>query len=277
MDIQNISSSLELGPDGIWHGPKAASLSYPVGGNAECFQVEDCSFWFQHRNHCIVAAVKAHAPQHGKTIFDIGGGNGFVSKGLKDSGFEVALIEPGYQGAVNAKRRGIDPVICATTDAARLRRGSLPAVGLFDVIEHIQDDRTFLDLMASLLVKGGRLYATVPAHSCLWSEEDQRAGHFRRYDIAGLARLFTGCGFRVLYSTYIFRVFPLPIFLLRSLPHKLGLRRSQAEAKIASSHVIGAGISRRIIDSLLSGEIDNIRNSIPMSFGATCLIVAQVH
>ena len=36
--------------------------------------------------------------------------------------------------------------------------------------------------------ENGRLYATVPSYSFLWSEEDILAGHFRRYTLKGLSK-----------------------------------------------------------------------------------------
>ena len=41
-------------------------------------QLEEDSFWFNHRNNIIANAVKKHSK--GNVFFDIGGGNGFVAK-----------------------------------------------------------------------------------------------------------------------------------------------------------------------------------------------------
>ncbi len=188
VDIQSISTGLKLGDDGIWYSHQDnQNISYPSDGNENCLAVEDGSFWFRHRNNCIASIVKTYPPQDNGTIFDIGGGNGFVSLGLANAGFDVALLEPGSVGTRNAKKRGLKNVICATTDAAKLKQHSLPAVGLFDVIEHIEDDLAFLQSIRNLMKKGGRLYATVPAYSFLWSEEDIFAGHFRRYALEDIS------------------------------------------------------------------------------------------
>jgi hypothetical protein len=106
MRIEALSPSLRLHEDGIWYGPRTEPLSYPADANDACFDLEDDSFWFQHRNRCIVSVVRRFLPQEGP-IFDIGGGNGFVSAGLEDAGFDVVLVEPGPAGAANAKKRGI--------------------------------------------------------------------------------------------------------------------------------------------------------------------------
>jgi 2-polyprenyl-3-methyl-5-hydroxy-6-metoxy-1,4-benzoquinol methylase len=102
-------SDLQRGENGIWRSGgrgKVAEVSYPNEGNRDCLGIEERSFWFSHRNRCIAATVGKFPPQG--AIFDIGGGNGFVARGLAEAGFEVVLVEPGEEGARNARQRGID-------------------------------------------------------------------------------------------------------------------------------------------------------------------------
>jgi SAM-dependent methyltransferase len=276
IDIQSISTGLKVADDGIWYSQNEQSISYPSGGNENCFSLEDNSFWFRHRNNCIISIVKSFPPPDGGTIFDIGGGNGFVALGLANAGFEVALLEPGGEGASNAKKRGLENVICATTDTAELKQQSLSAVGLFDVIEHNENDFSFLQSIRQLIKKGGRLYATVPSYTFLWSEEDVNAGHFRRYVLRDICKVLESAGFQLEYSTYIFRFLPVPIFLFRSLPFKLGLTGKEKSAKSASrDHASQGGPASRMLSSILRQEIRKLDGGKSMRFGGSCLVVAK--
>jgi len=276
VDMQSISTGLKLGDDGIWYSQENQNISYPSEGNENCFAVEDGSFWFRHRNDCIASIVKTYPPEDNGTIFDIGGGNGFVSLGLANAGFDVALMDPGSVGAFNAKKRGLKNVICATTETAKLKQHSLPAVGLFDVIEHIGDDLVFLKSIRNLMKEGGRLYATVPSYSFLWSQEDVFAGHFRRYTLKDISKVLECAGFQVEFSSYIFRFLPAPIFLLRTLPYKMGLSKKQRNAKSASrDHAEKGGAMAKILSLILHREIENLKNKKTMHFGGSCLIVAK--
>lgn len=276
VDIQSISTGLKLGQEGIWYASDSENISYPPDGNEACFSVEDVSFWFRHRNNCIVSVINSYPPINNEMIFDIGGGNGFVSLGLADAGFDVALVEPGHAGAYNAKKRGIENVICATTNTAKFKRHSLPAVGLFDVIEHIEDDLAFLKSVKELVKKGGSLYATVPSYSFLWSEEDVIAGHYRRYTLSDISEVLQSAGFHIEYSSYIFRFLPLPVFLLRTLPFKIGLSKGARKSSNTSrDHAASGGIARKIFDSILKSEIENLDKKKPMAFGGSCLVVAK--
>lgn len=266
MDIESLSADLKLHGDGVWYSAVQQVVSYPDEGHAGCFAVEERSFWFQHRNACIAAALETFPPQG--ALFDIGGGNGYVARGLEQIGFEVVLMEPGPAGVAHARARGLRYVICATLETANFRFASLPAVGLFDVIEHVEEDLKFLSSIRKFLQPGGYLYATVPAYSLLWSAEDLSAGHFRRYTRSEIAALLERAGFAVEFSSYIFRPLPLPILLMRSLPHRLGI---SARSDPKDEHVPPG----RLLDVLLSGEVANIRNLRPMRFGASCLVVAR--
>ena len=222
IDPRTLSANLERGTDGLWWPRTRSRVDYPDQGNAFCFQVEDHSFWFQHRNACILAVMSRLPP--GGVLFDIGGGNGFVARALVAAGLPAVVVEPGPEGARNARSRGLDPVICSTLDDAGFAEGALPAAGLFDVLEHIDDDRAVLQRLATLIAPGGRLYVTVPAYQWLWSTEDAISGHHRRYTTSGLTRVIRAAGFTVEFSSYLFWPLPLPILLLRAIPSRLGRR-----------------------------------------------------
>lgn len=209
-------------------------------------------------------------------IVDIGGGNGFVSLALREAGFEVALVEPGQTGARNARRRGLETVICATTESAQFRLGSLSAVGLFDVIEHIEDDVSFLSSIHQLVKQGGYLYATVPAHELLWSREDVVAGHYRRYSRKSLSKVLGQAGFTVELVTHLFRPLPIPISLFRVLPYRMGLAHSRDKRqKIARDHAVQGGVMSRVLQAALDSEVQNLENKTAMRFGSSCLVVAR--
>jgi SAM-dependent methyltransferase len=276
MDLSRISNSLEQTSDGQWRSRSSTAISYPDWGNQACFQVEDLSFWFQHRNACILEAMKQYPPPG--PVFDIGGGNGFVAKGMQDAGFQVVLVEPGVTGAKNAQRRGIGLVICATLEDAGFLPGSLPAIGLFDVVEHMQNDQEFLAKMRGQLSPGSRVYITVPAYSALWSQEDIDAGHQRRYSRRALRNLLLNTGLSVDFLTGFFQFLPPAIFAARVLPYRLGLAKSadpsHVDDQMKREHVPKGGFINDILGWLQRREIALIRARKETNYGASWLAVA---
>ncbi len=154
MNLRSIAPNLELDPHGWWTSTGVSKVAYPEEGNSLCFAVEDTSFWFQHRNRCIVKALEQFPPPG--VIFDVGGGNGCVARAIGDAGHDVVLVEPGLAGVQNALKRGVRHVVRAAMEDMGAKDETIPAVSLFDVLEHIPDDAGFMARIHRLLMPGGR-------------------------------------------------------------------------------------------------------------------------
>ena len=275
-DLGTACPELQAGEEGIYYSAASEAISYPEEGNEACFQIEDHSFWFRHRNDCIRELVKKFPPRGKGPIFDVGGGNGFVARGLMDAGWEVVLVEPGPSGARNAKKRGLEHVICGTTHSAGFKNGSLPAIGVFDVVEHIEDDLSFLRHLRDLLEPGGMLYLTVPAYNFLWSHEDAEGGHFKRYTLASMKMKLVEAGLKPVFGTYIFRFLPLPVFLFRSLPYRLGLiGKGNAGREVKRDHSQKQGFLGAMMARSFESEVNRIRVGKTCKLGASCLVAAK--
>jgi SAM-dependent methyltransferase len=276
MDLSRFATNLRLTEPGLWTSGAHARVSFPAGGHDECMGVEDSSFWFRHRNACLLEIFRALPP--GGTVFEVGGGNGFVAQALTRAGYETVLLEPGPDGARNALARGLETVVCSTFEAAAFRDGSIPAAGMFDVLEHSEDDVAFLGNVHRALAPGGRFYVTVPAYPALWSAEDEHAGHFRRYTAGGLRTRLANTGFGIERITYFFAPLVLPILLLRALPRRLGLASGGAEAidaKARRHHAPGPGPGERALGALLALELAQLRQGARIPIGSSCLAVAR--
>ena len=273
---EDFFNRLRCGEDGIYYAIGSEAVSYPEEGNEACFQIEDQSFWFQHRNDCIRELVRNFPPRGKGPIFDVGGGNGFVAKGLMDAGWDVVLVEPGPSGARNAKKRGLDHVICGTTHSAGFKNGSLPAIGVFDVVEHIDDDLGFLRHLRDLLEPGGMLYLTVPAFNFLWSHEDVDAGHFRRYTLGAMEKKLAEAGLKPVFGTCIFGFLTLPVFLLRTLPYRLGLvGKGGAGKEVKRDHSQKQGLLGAMMARSFELELKRIRAGKTCKLGGSCLVAAK--
>jgi SAM-dependent methyltransferase len=272
VDVQRIATNVTLGHSGIWFGKGRSEVSYPESGHSICLQLEDRSFWFRHRNRCILELLRQFPPSG--PFLDIGGGNGFVSCAIERAGVDVALLEPGLAGAQSARRRGLSTVICCTLEDLGLLPESIDGAGLFDVLEHIEDDTAFLRRVHSALRPGGRVYLTVPARKFLWSTEDAAAGHYRRYSPRSLATPIERAGFDIEFLTTIFWLLPAPIFLFRAVPSRIGIGRKEVLAHAEAEHLTNAGPLRTAVEWLQSVEVAAIRSRRIALCGASLLAAA---
>ena len=275
VNVASISAALHLDVQtGIWRadGDAAGPIAYPADQNDACFRLEDGSFWFTHRNKCLITAVRRFPPDG--FILDVGGGNGFVARGLIDAGYETALLEPGRDGARNARQaRQLPTVINATIEAAAIRPGSVPNVGLFDVLEHIEDDQAFARHLHDIMRPGGLLYLTVPAFNWLWSVSDVDAMHFRRYTKRTLTDVLAG-DFDVLYATCLFQRLVPVTALVRALPYRAGLTRPKPADAYEREHAVGRRRLAGIFSRMLNHEVRAIAAGKSLTVGSSLLVVA---
>ena len=131
------------------------------------------------------AAVRRYL---GRDVLEVGAGNGNTTRALCRGEFERwVCLEPDAALAgelSSASGRGELP------DCCQVRIGTLAdldeqdhhdTILYMDVLEHIADDRTELELAASQLTPGGHLVVLAPAHQWLFTPFDESIGHYRRY------------------------------------------------------------------------------------------------
>jgi len=272
-DIKDITTGL-INNDGVWYSASSSAVFYPELGNAFTFQYEDLSFWYKHRNNCIIETIKNFPPIE-NTIVEIGGGNGYVARALEQNKFSLIMIEPDMTGIQNAQKRDLKNLICTSFDDAGFKNNSLPSVGLFDVIEHIEDDTAFLKKVNLKLHDEGRIYITAPAYNFLFSEEDTHDKHFRRYTLNGLKKKLVSLNYKIEYSTYFFSLLPLPIFLFRTLPTKIGIKRKDTIDVYLNENKGYGSVFEKMLNVVWKREVKIIKKKKSMLFGGSILIVAK--
>ncbi len=274
MNIIDFFSNHLENKNGIFFTKKNSDISYPEQGNEWYFKLEENSFWFNHRNNCIEYFINQYSENN--LFFDIGGGNGYVSSFLQKNNIESILIEPGYNGCLNAQKRGLKNIVCSTIQDSGAKDNSIDSAGLFDVVEHIENDIEFLKNIGQYIKDEGFLYITVPAYNFLWSKEDDFAGHYRRYTIKNISEKLTQSGFKIEYSTYIFFFLPLLVFLFRTIPSKLGFYRNENSGELQQKdHDKSKSIFNKFILKLCNWELKLLKNKRKILIGGSCLIVAK--
>jgi len=94
--------------------------------------------------------------------------------------------------------------------------GKYDMVILFDILEHIQEDKDFLNNSLKYLKSNGVVMINVPAHDYLFSHYDIVMGHKRRYDKNNLLKLIHDCNINVELHQY-WGFFMVPVLLIRKI------------------------------------------------------------
>lgn len=202
-------------------------------------------------------------------IIDVGGGNGEISKYLQSINKDVVLLEPGYHGAKNAVRRGVNHVINSSLFDAGFIDGAFDTAISLDVLEHIEDDEKFLKEIFRILKPGGKLVLTVPAYQFLFSSFDEEVGHYRRYTLRGLSKKTKNQGFNIDYKTYFFSLLPIPILISRFILYKFKKKNKRK----SMGHISKSGFFGGALRVLLWTEQLLMKSKIKIPFGSSCLLI----
>lgn len=208
----------------VWvSGSSPPETAYDDEMSAAVAEVAEGSWWFQLRNRLLVDLIGRQGRP--AAIWEVGSGTGAVSLALSKAGLVTVAVEPSRVGAEQAAIRG-QTSINETLEELGLPASCLPGIGLFDVIEHLERPEELLIECRRVLASGSPIFLTVPAYKFLWNDADVHDRHFRRYRPKEVARLLTTCGFEVTSCGSRMASLVPPMFVVRTLPYRLGIRRS---------------------------------------------------
>jgi SAM-dependent methyltransferase len=258
-----------------------ADKSYDQSHFPDLFAAEDRHFWFQTRNKVISVLAQQLMVDYpaGYRFLEIGCGNGNVLKELErvSTNGTVMGMDLFADGLRFARSRVTAPLVQADIFNTPFKV-AFEMIGMFDVLEHLQNDIDVLAQVRAMLAPNGTLMLTVPAFKSLWSYADRNANHKRRYGRADLEQKLTQAGFQVDFvSYYMMSVFPL-VWLGRKLanralrlsdnPHELERSMFRNELKIRPG-------MNQIMFQLVSQEIPLLARRRNLPFGTSLIAIAR--
>lgn len=136
-----------------------------------------------------------------RTILDIGAGTGIFSKKLLQAtgAKEAICLDTGYQVEK-------EDVYCGKKIhyIRNIAHSYADLVLLLDVMEHVEDDVSFLREYLEKVNRGTYFVISVPAFQCLFSTHDIFLEHYRRYTISSIESCLAAAGLTILKSRYYF-------------------------------------------------------------------------
>lgn len=143
------------------------------------------------------------------SILEVGAGTGGNISMLQDFG-NVTVLEGNPSGLKYLKDRKDIPIIEGyLPDTSMLEDKQFDLIVLFDVLEHIENDREALIALKRHLKENGQMLFSVPAFPMLWSNHDVVNYHFRRYKKSTLTQAFKDADLNITRMSYFnFFLFP---------------------------------------------------------------------
>lgn len=188
---------------------------------------EELHWWFAARREIIRSVIERllHLPDRPR-ILEAGCGTGGNLGMLAGFGQVRAFELDAEARRVAAAKSGLAVAEGALPNAVPFETERFDLIGLFDVLEHVEDDEAALRALRGRLAPNGRIVLTVPAFPWLWSRHDERHHHFRRYTRQHLAKVGQRAGLHVEHGFY-FNTLLFPVAVAqRALKAACGLDRA---------------------------------------------------
>lgn len=183
-------------------------------------RIEEEHWWYRARREFISAAFARLKLPANATILDAGCGTGGSLAMLSQFG---TLKGMEYDGGARdiAAARGIAEVLQgALPDSVPFPLTQFDAIGLFDVLEHLERPVDSLEALRQRLTPNGAIVLTVPAYEWLWGPHDETHQHFRRYTAGSLRMHLHAADLQVEYLSY-FNSMLLPLAIAQRIRERL--------------------------------------------------------
>ncbi len=233
--------------------------------------VQATHWWFVARQKILRSQISRLNLPSDATILEIGSGTGANLGLLADFGNVVALEMSAEAIALATQRCD------GASRHVAMRQGRCPEdltelserfdlICMFDVLEHIEQEKESLAKLALLLKPNGHLLVTVPAYQWMWGPHDVHLHHKRRYTKQSLSAGCTTAGLSITRLSH-FNTLLFPLAVLGRMVEKYTGKKTSATNTPAAP-----------INALLTYIFALERHLLaraPLPFGLSLLLLAE--
>lgn len=232
------------------------------------YRVEKEHWWFTARLAIILRFMsKRLGATTGTRVLDVGCGTGAILEEFSHR-YDATGIDPSPQAIAFCQQRGLTNVRTGTLSGFS-GESRFDVITMFDVLEHIENDRETLRESAHRLVPGGAVLITVPAYRWLWSQHDVVLHHKTRYTRRSLSTVVTDAGLDIEHITY-FNTLLFPLAAIRRVIQKITGSQTMDDLEIPSPVV------NSVLRSVFELETEMVSSS-SLPFGLSLLCLARKH
>lgn len=180
---------------------------------------DETHFWFQWRIAALMSQLQELKFPVAENLraLDVGCGTAVLRSQLEDrTGWVVDAADVDYNALRHAKPGRGRLLYYDITDRKPEMHEFYDVIVLFDVLEHIENTKPFIEALLYHLKPGGHLLVNVPALQPLYSVYDKVQGHCRRYNKESLASEFKDFPMEIKQVSY-WGLANVPIILARKL------------------------------------------------------------
>lgn len=169
-------------------------------------------WWFRGRVELVRLLVERFGLESG-LVLDLGAG----SNSLFGQDFNIVKLD------IARPEGALGSFVRASATSLPFGGSTFQGVGAFDLIEHVASTDQLLGEAHRVIVPGGFIIGTVPAHQFLWSKHDIRVGHVRRYTKRQVVTMLEAAGFDVPWCGAFYGFLLAPAVIRKLIPSNAGM------------------------------------------------------
>lgn len=166
--------------------------------------------------------LEKYITKQNKSILDIGSGLGYFLKCGKERGWKTVGVEPSLESFDYSMKHGLEIINEYLDEKNYQKLGKYDVVHMHEVIEHLPDPVSMINLGMGMLNPGGLLCIVSPNDFNPLQEAFMKSGktdqwwisppeHINYFNFSSISKLLKENGFNILEQT---STFPLELFLL---------------------------------------------------------------
>jgi 2-polyprenyl-3-methyl-5-hydroxy-6-metoxy-1,4-benzoquinol methylase len=149
------------------------------------FQLASLDHFWVRRRFEVFQKLTGDSVNEARNIAEVGCGHGILQRQVEDSyGREVRGFDLNEYGLKHNLSQFSGVYCYDIYQCEETFRKAFDLIFLWDVLEHIPDEDSFLQAILFHLAPGGKMIVNVPAGKWAFSNYDRAAGHVRRYSAA---------------------------------------------------------------------------------------------
>lgn len=230
-------------------------------------EFDNSHWWYQGRRNILDTVIADHIKLSANApILEVGCGTGHNLQMLAQHGSVDALEIDDTARDIASQRLGRPVGNAPLPELPGIERNHYDMIGLFDVLEHIEDDVGALREIGQCLSPQGKLLLTVPAFQWMWTAHDEIHHHHRRYSKAALQKALEQAGLKIEMVSW-FNSILFPIAAVSRLWNKI-VRKADSDDGQPGPFVNG------ILKHLFAAE-RHLVGRIPMPPGVSLMVIAK--
>jgi SAM-dependent methyltransferase len=232
--------------------------------------IEEVShWWFSGRRILIKEALHKIDLQENALILEVGCGTGGNLKMLSSLGTVYAFEKNNLARFIASAKshHQIQIKIGSCPNEIPEYENKFDLICLFDVLEHIKEDKKTILKLRKLLAQNGKIVFTVPAYKWLFSRHDRALHHFRRYSRNDILHLIHATNLEIQRITHFNFILAIPVICIRILSKYLNVSNSKKISQLSR-------FTNLILFKIFSLE-KFILNKFNIFFGISILVILK--